>query len=143
MRKNRKVSKRMSRISVHTMHIGAVMLTFFAMIVLNLMASSRCSQLSKSITDKEAALKAKQAELNRNIVKWETEKSSSRLDHALLERGMSMNYAKPSQIVRMDDRGMLRPSQASVEVLRRRMGNQATASYEGARRRGGTRRVIR
>jgi hypothetical protein len=65
----------MSRVSVHTMHIGAIMITFFAMVVLNLMASTSCSQLSKSIADKENVLKHKRIELNRDVVRWEASKS--------------------------------------------------------------------
>ena len=52
MRKNKKISKRMSRLTVNMMHLGAIMLTFFVMVVLNLMASSSCSQLTKIIADK-------------------------------------------------------------------------------------------
>ena len=143
MRKNKIVSKRMSRVSVHTMHIGAIMITFFAMVVLNLMASSSCSQLSKSIADTENVLKHKRIELNRNVVRWESAKSSSNLERALVKRGMAMYYPRPSQIVRMDRDGSVLPSQTSVAVLRRRMQDRATASFRGVGHRGGNRSVIR
>lgn len=143
MRKNKIVSKRMSRVSVHTMHIGAIMITFFAMVVLNLMASSSCSQLSKSIADKENVLKHKRIELNRNVVRWEAAKSSSNLERALVKRGMAMYYPRPSQIVRMDRDGNVLPSQTSVAVLRRRMQDRATASFRGVGHRGGNGSVIR
>ncbi len=143
MGKNRIVSKRMSRISVHTMHIGAIMIMFFAMVVLNLMASSTCSQLSKSIADKENILKQKRIELNRNIVRWESAKSSANLERALVKRGMAMYYPKPSQIVRMDENGGVLPSQTSVAALQRRKQNRETASYQGVGSRVRNARVIR
>ena len=143
MGRNRIVSKRMSRISVHTMHIGAIMIMFFAMVVLNLMASSTCSQLSKSIADKENILKQKRVELNRNIVRWEAAKSSSNLERALVKRGMAMYYPKPSQIVRMDESGKVLPSQASVAVLQRKKQNRETASYQGVGSRVRNTRIIR
>lgn len=143
MRKNKIVSKRMSRVSVHTMHIGAVMITFFAMVVLNLMASSSCSHLSKTIADKENVLKQKRAELNRNVIRWEAAKSSSNLERALVKRGMAMYYPKPSQIVRMDENGRILPSQTSVAVLRRKMQDRATASFQGVPNRSGNRRIVR
>ncbi|MBR4893817.1 MAG: hypothetical protein IKZ36_01315 [Kiritimatiellae bacterium] len=143
MGRNRIVSKRMSRLSVHTMHIGAIMLTFFAMVVLNLMASSSCSQLSKSIADKENLLKQKRVELSRKRVEWNATKSSSNLEKALVKRGMAMYYPKPSQIIRMDENGKLFASQASVAALRRRMQEHVTASFEQPASRTTRRRVVR
>lgn len=145
MRKNKKISKRMSRITVNMMHLGAIMLTFFVMVVLNLMASSSCSQLTKIIADKEKQLADSKVELSKNIVRWDSVKSSVNLERALVVRGMSMNYPKSNQIVRMDERGRVIPSQNSVAVLRRKKQEQerSTASFETRRPYNGIRRVIR
>lgn len=145
MRKNKKISKRMSRITVNMMHLGAIMLTFFVMVVLNLMASSSCSQLTKIIADKDKQLADSKVELSKNIVRWDSVKSSVNLERALVVRGMSMNYPKSNQIVRMDERGRVIPSQNSVAVLRRKKQEQerSTASFETRRPYNGIRRVIR
>lgn len=145
MRKNKKISKRMSRITVNMMHLGAIMLTFFVMVVLNLMASSSCSQLTKIIADKEKQLADSKVELSKNIVRWDSVKSSVNLERALVVRGMCMNYPKSNQIVRMDERGRVIPSQNSVAVLRRKKQEQerSTASFETRRPYNGIRRVIR
>lgn len=145
MRKNKKISKRMSRITVNMMHLGAIMLTFFVMVVLNLMASSSCSQLTKIIADKDKQLADSKVELSKNIVRWDSVKSSVNLERALVVRGMSMNYPKSNQIVRMDERGRVIPSQNSVAVLRRKKQEQerSTASFEPRRPYNGIRRVIR
>lgn len=145
MRKNKKISKRMSRITVNMMHLGAIMLTFFVMVVLNLMASSSCSQLTKIIADKDKQLADSKVELSKNIVRWDSVKSSVNLERALVVRGMSMNYPKSNQIVRMDERGRVIPSQNSVAVLRRKKQEQerSTASFETRRPYNGIRRVMR
>lgn len=145
MRKNKKISKRMSRLTVNMMHLGAIMLTFFVMVVLNLMASSSCSQLTKIIADKDKQLADSKVELSKNIVRWDSVKSSVNLERALVVRGMSMNYPKSNQIVRMDERGRVIPSQNSVAILRRKKQEQerSTASFETRRPYNGIRRVIR
>lgn len=145
MRKNKKISKRMSRLTVNMMHLGAIMLTFFVMVVLNLMASSSCSQLTKIIADKDRQLADSKVELSKNIVRWDSVKSSVNLERALVVRGMSMNYPKSNQIVRMDERGRVIPSQNSVAILRRKKQEQerSTASFETRRPYNGIRRVIR
>ena len=65
MRKNRKVSKKMSVIAVQSMHIGAVMFSLFIMVILNLLAASNCSHLMKSIGEKEKELNKLEDALNR------------------------------------------------------------------------------
>ncbi len=143
MRKNRKISKRMSRISVHTMHIGAIMVTFFAMIVLNLMASSSCSQLTKTIAEKEMELAHERTELNKSIVRWEEKKASRNLEQALCRRGMAMDIPSPNQRIRMGSNGRVLPGQNSVALLRRKKQDRSIVSYEGNHSRDGARRVIR
>ena len=72
-------------------------------------------------------------------------KSSVNLERALVVSGMSMNYPKSNQIVRMDERGRVIPSQNSVAILRRKKQEQerSTASFETRRPYNGIRRVIR
>lgn len=143
MRKNRKVSKRKSRIATYAAYFAVVLLTFFVMMVLNIMANTKCSQLQKSIADKEKILSLGEDELERNEIRWDAVKSSDNLEHALVKRGMAMYYPNPNQIVRMDEAGMVLPSQTSVALLRRKKQDRSTASYGGAGDRRAVRRVMR
>jgi len=121
MRRNRKVSKRMSRISVHTMHIGAVMLMLFVMVILNLLASSSCNQLIKIVDQKEKTLQSCDAELERTSSKWDAMRSSDNLDRALVKWGLSMHSPSANQIIRIDASGHPYPGQTSVALLRQRV----------------------
>ena len=128
MKRNRRVSKRMSRISVHTMHVGAVLLMLFVMGILNLLASSSCDQLTKAMNEGERKLKQCEAELERATARWDAMKSSDNLDRALVKWGISMHYPKENQIVRLDAAGNLEPGQTSVALARMRSQNAYSAS---------------
>ena len=88
-------------------------------------------------------LASERTELEKNIINWDAEKSSVNLDRALVSRGMSMNYPRPSQVVQMSKSGKVLPGQNSVAILRRKKKDFATANYDGRQVRSETRRVIR
>lgn len=119
MRRNRKRSKNMSVMATRSMHIGAVMVMFFVMVILNLLASSSCNQLMKSIGEKEKLLAKLEDDRTRESARWDAMKTSDNIDRALLKFGLSMKYAKPEQIVRMDSAGRPRPGQLSVARAKR------------------------
>lgn len=128
MRQNRKVSRRRSVIGMHVMHIGAVVLTLVAMVILNMLAESSCGQLMKSIGEKDRTLAAREAEYERVSARWEATKSTDNLNRALGRRGLDMNYAKAHQIIHFDKDGKLRPGQHSVALARQRFDRTATAA---------------
>ena len=132
----------MSRIVSHSMSVGGVILLLFLMVIFNLMGTSQCSQLMKSINDKERQLVMCKAELERSVAQWESAKASGNLERALLKRGMAMNYPNPRQIIRMDG-GKPLPGQTSVALLQRRANAFRTAQYDGAIRGVPSRRSIR
>ncbi len=133
MRNNRKVSKKMSRISMHTMHIGAVMLMLFVMVILNLLASSSCDQLMKRIDEKERNLRLKEAELDRTTARWDAMKSTDNLDRALVKWGLAMRIPSENQIIRMDAGGRPEPGQTSVALARQRANRSIAAQVRSAR----------
>ena len=55
MKKNRKRSKKMSVMASRSMHVGGVLVMFFVMVIVNLLASSSCTQLMKSIGERSAS----------------------------------------------------------------------------------------
>lgn len=136
MRKNRKVSKRMSVIAVQSMHIGAIMFSLFIMVILNLLAASNCSHLMDSIGKKEKELSKLEDARRREESRWEEMKTPRRLEAALRDNGMSMHYHKSSQVVRMTAAGEPVPGQISVAraAMRSRAGATASVGRTTSRR---------
>lgn len=128
MKKNRKRSKKMSVMASRSMHVGAVMVMFFVMVILNLLASSSCSQILKSIGEKERTLTKLEDERMRESARWDAMKTADNIDRALLKFGLSMRYARAAQIVRMDSAGRPKPGQLSVARARKNSANFCTAS---------------
>jgi hypothetical protein len=110
------------------MHIGAVLVMFFVMVILNLLASSSCTQIMKSIGEKERTLAKLEDERMRESARWDAMKTADNIDRALLKFGLSMRYAKAEQIVRMDAAGRPKPGQLAVARARRSSSALRTAS---------------
>jgi len=98
--------------------------------ILNLLASSNCTHLKKEIGDKEKLLEKLEKDRERESARWEEMKSSRSLERSLRDFGMSMHYAKPSQIVRLDRNGRPRPGQISVARMDGRKASARTAAYK-------------
>ena len=128
MRKNRKRSKKMSVMATRSMHVGAVMVMFFVMVILNLLASSSCTQILKSIGEKERLLTKLEDERMRESARWDAMKTADNIDRALLKFGLSMRYARASQIVRMDSAGRPKPGQLALARAKKNAANYRTAS---------------
>ena len=101
MRRNRKMPKKMSVMAGRSVQIGAVMVMAFAMVILNMLASSSCKQLSKTISEKERQLAKLENDQKREQERWDEMKTSERLEAALLKHGLAMRYSKPeTQVTR-------------------------------------------
>lgn len=137
MKKNRKVSQKMSVVAEHTMHVGAVVLTLFVMVIVNLLARSSCSQLSDAIGKKEETLKRLENERKRESARWEEMKTPERLETALRKMGLSMRYPHADQVIYMSADGRPKPAQIAVAKAQQRLASRAasTARYQGVRRR--------
>ena len=143
MRKNRKMPKKLSVVTVHFMHMGAVLVTLFAMVILNMLANSRCAQLENSIGAKNKELKKLDEEYERQDVRWRELQTSDNLEQALVRHGLSMHYPNPSQTIRMQKDGRPYPGQLSVAKAEARARSRAsvTASVSTpTRRRSSARR---
>ena len=134
MRRNRKMPKKMSVMAGRSVQIGAVMVMAFAMVILNMLASSSCKQLSKTISEKERQLAKLENDQKREQERWDEMKTSERLDAALLKHGLAMRYSKPeAQVVRMDKSGRPYSGQASVARATERSKAAQSAKYTPAR----------
>lgn len=134
MKKNRRMSRKLSVVTVHFMHLGAVLLTLFLMVIFNMVASSRCTQLERTLGQKRKVLERLDEEFERESARWEEMKTSERLEAALVKHGLSMHYPKASQIVRMRTNGTPYPGQLSISKLDiRARGGSGTATASVAR----------
>ena len=125
----------MSVMASRSMHIGGVLVMFFVMVIVNLLASSSCNQLMKSIGEKERQLTKLEKDRERESARWDSMKTSENLDRALLKFGLSMKYPRADQIVRMDSRGRALPGQISVaRAAKRNSGASKTAQNSGTRK---------
>ena len=132
MKKNRKVNKKMNANTAVATHVGAIIACLFAMVILNLLASSSCQQLSKSIGEGERELARLEDTRNREAMRWEQMKTPDKVESALLRHGLSMRPPKASQNVHMSVDGQPCPGQYSVNTLRQRNAGKAVR-YKKAR----------
>lgn len=114
MRRNRKMPRKMSVITERAMHVGGVIVMLFAMVILNRLADSSCTQLMKSIGEKERTLAKLEEARQRESANWESMITPDKLERHLVKHGLSMHYAKPAQTVRMRSDGTPYPGQLSV-----------------------------
>ena len=122
MKRNRKHTKTMSVMAVRTLNVGAVLVMFAAMVIINLIADSTCEQMVKSIREKEAVLDRLEEERLRASARWEEQKTPEKLDRALLRHGLNMKYPRADQVVRMNKDGVPYRGQLSMAVAKRRDG---------------------
>jgi hypothetical protein len=133
MRKNRKVSKKMSRAASRSMHVGAVILMLFVMEIMNLLASSSCNQYMKTIGEKRKLLEKLEKDRERESANWERMKTPEKLEAALVYHGHKMRYPRQDQIIRLKSDGTAYPGLA-VNRAKRMYGAEDTAQLR--RRKG-------
>ena len=126
MRRNRKIPKKMSVVATNTMRFGAVIAFLFVMVILNLLASSSCTQLMKAKGEKEKELAALGEAMDRESTRWEEMKTPERLETALLRHGLSMKLPRPDQNVRMRPDGTPFPGQMSLARTKQKLGAVAS-----------------
>ena len=130
MRKNRKMSKKMSVTVGRTVQIGAVMVMAFAVVIVYMLANSSCKHLEKRIEEKKILIKALEDEKERESGYLAAMTTPSKLDEALLKHGLSMHSPKPgTQVVRLNSKGQLYPAQLSVAKAKERNRTSDVAQY--------------
>jgi len=131
MKRNRKISKKMSVNAAIATHFGAVLAFFFIMVILNLLASSSCQQLSKSIGECRKTLARLEGDRNREMTNWESMKTPEKVAAALRGHGLAMNPPRAEQNVHLDASGRLYPGQYSVSMAQRRNGGTSARVKRG------------
>ena len=125
MRRNKR-TKRCSEFTLNTMHIAAIVLSLFIMLMAYWVLDSRCGAIGQEIGAAEKALAKLDGELERETMKWNEMKTPERLELALKKHGLNMNNPAPDQVIKMKPNGRVAPRQMSVVRAQRR--NAGTVS---------------
>ena len=129
MRRNRKMPKKMSVMAGRSVQLGALIITGFAMVILNMLASSSCKQLEKTIGEKKNQLESLEDSHKRESANWEKMLTPANLERALLKHGLAMRFPKTEQVVRMAPGGHPYPGQRSVAMAAQRNKIAESAKY--------------
>lgn len=129
MKKNRKMSKKMSVMAGRTVQIGAVMAMVFVVVIFNMLAQSSCKHLENSIREKERQLTKLDEEKAREEARWGAMETNESLDAALLRHGLAMKLPRAAQQVRLKSDGTPYPGQISVAKASARNRASQTAQY--------------
>ena len=141
MRKNKKMSKKMSVMATNTMRFGAVILSFFVMVILYILSSQSCTRLQNQKGTMEREIVKLDDALLRESTRWEEMKTPEKIEMALLHHGLSMKTPRADQIVRMMENGTPRPGQ--ISLARGKSRNEALAGNVSAPARKPARAVYR
>ena len=120
MRKNRKITKKMNVMTRTAARFGAIIGVLFVMVIINLLASSSCQQIMKSIGDKEKKLERLEDARSREESRWEAMKTPEKIDSALRRHGLAMRPPRGDQTVYMKADGTPYVGQSSMMAAARR-----------------------
>ena len=143
MKRNRRISTKVSVMAQRSAYVGAVIIALFVTVVLNFLAESSCSQLRNSIGEKEFQLAKLEDECTRESARWEEMQTPERLEQALVRHNLPMRYVKASQTIRMRPDGTPYPNQMSVAKATMRSPAVATAQSARTAIRSAARRNLR
>ena len=133
MRKNRRISKRMSVMATNSMRFGSIIVVFVVMAILYALSGSSCTQLANAKGEKERLLAKLEESRTRESSRWERMLTPEGIERALRANALSMKPPKAGQIVRMRADGLPRPGQLSVAMARRRLEGYSVAVETPAR----------
>ena len=137
-RRNRRVNKE-SRFAAGSMGVAALIVSIFIMLMIYLSLDSRCGSISRDNGKAEKELTALEAELGRELTRWDEMKTTERLGANLTRFGLKMDYARPDQIVRVNADGRAAPGQLSVVRARHRVSQMAIARVDTGTRNANSR----
>jgi len=134
MKKNKKVSKRMSVVASSSMRLASIIVVLCVMVIFNILASSSCTRLMKTQGEMEKELAQLENDRLREQSSWEGMKTPEKIEAALLKHGLSMHAPAADQTVRMLPNGKPQAGQLSLARIARRGGTSKTAGYRSRSR---------
>lgn len=120
MKRNKKMSKRMSVTAAASFRFGTVLVLFFVMVILNVLSSSSRNQLLQTKGNLERQLAKLEEARMRESTHWEGMKVPDNIERALLKHGLKMIVPRADQTVRMDRNGIPLAGQYSLVKARQR-----------------------
>lgn len=130
MRRNHKRRVRvefMPRMAVGVIVLGVTVALVYGFV------DSKCVQLGQEIRKHEVTYSALENERVREAARWDEKKTPEKLERAMLQHGLSMGYASPDQVIRMDAAGRPLPGQLALAKFQRRAAIERMAQ-QGLRR---------
>ena len=114
--------KKMSVMATNTMRFGAIIVVFFVMVILNILSSSSCTQLSARQGEMRREIKKLEDACQRESTRWEEMTTPENVEIALFRHGLSMKTPRADQTVQMMESGAPRPGQLSLAKAKLRNG---------------------
>jgi hypothetical protein len=84
---------------------------------------SKCVQLGQEIRKHEIKYTTLENERVREAARWDEKKTPEKLERAMLQHGLAMNYATAEQVVRMDADG--RPVAGQISLAKHQRNRSA------------------
>ena len=122
MRKNRKMSKKMSVMATNTLRFGAILLSLFVMVILYILSLHSCTQLQNQKGARERDIAKLDDALLRESTRWEELKTPEKIEGALLRHGLAMKTPRADQIVRMENGA---PRRGQISLAKAKARNEA------------------
>lgn len=116
MRRNR---KRQVRTQFLPRTAVGVIVTIVTVALVYWFVDSKCALLGQEIRKHEQKYSALENERVREAARWDEKKTPEKLERAMLQHGLAMNYPTAEQVVRMDQGGRPLPGQLSVARFQR------------------------
>ncbi len=115
MRRNRrkqvKANGVVSKVAVLVVVTLTLMLTYWRI-------DSQCNVLGQEINENEKRLRALDGEIKREEAHWNEKNTPEKLEEAMRQHGIAMDYAKADQVVRMDASGKPVAGQIALRKLK-------------------------
>jgi cell division protein FtsL len=89
---------------------------------------SKSKQLNQEIRKYELKYDALESARAREALRWDEKKTPEKLEHAMLQNGLAMDYPKASQVVRLDVKGRVIPGQVSLARINKIKGAVSTVA---------------
>jgi cell division protein FtsL len=125
MRRNR---KRHVRMDVMPKLLVAWIVSVVSVAIGYWFMDSKCKQLNQEIRKHESKYDKLENARAREALRWDEKKTPEKLEHALLQNGLAMDYPKASQVVRLDSKGRMIPGQVSLARINKVKGAVSTVA---------------
>ena len=136
MGKNRKTSRKASVMMDTSRRIFGILIVCTMVVLVNHLASTKCSHVQESIGKKERELESHERTYKQEYAKWCRMTSPDALKKALPRHGIKMESPSPLQIVDVDSHGNVRRTcQRSLAEAKRKALNYTTVRNTSIRSR--------